>query len=303
MAHFCYATTTDALGWVTLGLPDVLQLGIWGGGPGGQALDIIVADPRVAKVEFPPDLQDFSIPHLRVFELTGLGMGSTILEARVPGGDAYAIPLRVTVGAGSSSTQSYFYHGTILSEAKDLMTDDITPYEVVETLLLDVDEYTDFGKGLYTHPEEGKYKAVEWAKRKAKKQNTDWGVVRFALTPNEVSSIPGDRLHFPDKFKTRPSNAPKLFDSKPALWIEFVEYNRHIRTITIQRPKDNDWTADYAWMRGPIWGRGDSKMPGPPGLPESYHQINWGLTGLAALNASPAKKRRFLFTKRNEGSL
>ncbi len=67
------------------------------------------------------------------------------------------------------------------------------------------------------------------------------------------------------------------------------------------RPKDNDWTADYvAWMRGPIWGRPDSGMPGPPSLPERYHQINWGLKGLDALNAPAAKKRRFLFSRKTK---
>ncbi len=34
-----------------------------------------------------------------------------------------------------------------------------------------------------------------------------------------------------------------------------------------------------------------------------FHQINWGRKGLDALNAPAAKKRRFLFNKRNEGSI
>jgi hypothetical protein len=41
-------------------------------------------------------------------------------------------------------------------------------------------------------------------------------------------------------------------------------------------------------------------MAGLPGLPERYHQINWGLDGLAALNVEAAKKQRFLFDKSNE---
>src|SRR5262249_62243223 len=104
-----------------------------------------------------------------------------------------------------------------------------------EALLLDHREYTDFGKGFYTHPEENKKLAVEWAKR----DNVEWGVVRFALTQDEFEAIPGMPLHFRNKKDHRPSNAPKLFGSKPANWIEFVEFNRHIRTSAM-RPKDND---------------------------------------------------------------
>ena len=228
-------------------------------GPAGEDLDVTVTDSRIGKVEFPPDLQDFPLPHLRVFEFTALGAGSTTIEATVPGGGAYAAPLRVTVGSrgGAPSGLFFYYHGTTVAEAKEMMGEDLEPYLVSELNLLDVNEYTDFGKGLYTHPEESKKKAVEWAKRRAKQKCTDWGVVRFALTLTEIANISGQRLHFPDKFKTRPSNAPKLFNNKPAKWIEFVEYNRHIRTTSILRPKDNDWTADYeAWMRGPIWGAG-----------------------------------------------
>jgi len=71
-------------------------------------------------------------------------------------------------------------------------------------------------------------------------------------------------------------------------------------TLSIKRPKDNDWTADYPWMRGPMWGRADSNLPGAPGPPERYHQINWGQSGITALNTDTAKQRRFLITKHNE---
>jgi hypothetical protein len=116
-----------------------------------------------------------------------------------------------------------------------------------------------------------------------KKKKDRWGVVRFTLTAQEFSSIPAPPpLTFPDKFKTRPFNAPKVDGSRPASWIEFVEFNRHVRP-RIRRPKDNDWTAEYAWMRGPFWGRADSDLPGAPGLPERYHQINWGVAGMRTL--------------------
>jgi hypothetical protein len=98
----------------------------------------------------------------------------------------------------------------------------------------------------------------------------------------------------------RPSNAPVLFDSKPASWIEFVEYNRGVRTSAM-RPKDNDWTASYPWMRGPLWTRRDSGLRGGgPVIPEHIHQINWGQAGMVALNTEAARKRRFLFNKDNE---
>jgi hypothetical protein len=35
--------------------------------------------------------------------------------------------------------------------------------------------------------------------------------------------------------------------------------------VHIQRPKDNDWTADYGWIRGPIWGREDGRPTWAPG--------------------------------------
>lgn len=190
----------------------------------------------------------------------------------------------------------HYYHGTSLDQARRLMTIDLSPMAVPEYAALDWWEYTDFGKGFYTHPEENKRLAVEWAKRK----NPEWGVVRFGLSRGELADIVGTPLHFNDKRNHRPSNAPALFDSRPANWIEFVEYNRGIRT-SAQRPKDNDWTPNYPWMRGPIWGRVDSGMPGGGRpIPDHIQQINWGRAGLAALNTQAAKGRRFLFDKNNE---
>ncbi len=191
-----------------------------------------------------------------------------------------------------------FYHGTSLEHAQELMTLKLTPMTVPQYSSLGWYDYTDFGKGFYTFPEGNKRMSLEWAK---KKHGQRWGVVRFSLTQEEYLGIPGRNLTFLNKRMNRPSNAPVLFDSKPATWIEFVEYNRGIRK-SVMRPGDNDWTAHYPWMRGPLWGRADSKMPGGgPPVPEHIHQINWGRAGLAALNTEAAKKRRFLFTKDNEG--
>ena len=190
----------------------------------------------------------------------------------------------------------YFFHGTGLKQARELMTMDLTPMDVPQYSTLGWWEYTDFGKGFYTFPAEHKRMSLEWAKKK----NAEWGVVRFGLTPQEFKGIPGVGLRFLTKRKDRPFNSPRLFDSKPANWIEFVEYNRGIR-LSAMRPKDNDWTAKYPWMRGPLWGRVDSGMPGGgPEIPENINQISWGRTGLAAMNTEVAKRRRFLFTKDNE---
>jgi hypothetical protein len=54
-------------------------------------------------------------------------------------------------------------------------------------------------------------------------------------------------------------------------------------------------------MRGPIWGRTDSGLDGGgPVIPDKFQQINWGRTGLSALNMPAAKKRRFLIDRHNE---
>jgi hypothetical protein len=214
----------------------------------------------------------------------------------------------------------HFYHGTTLDKAKGLLGMDLSPQQVPDSLLLDWREYTDFGKGFYTHPHETRNLAVVWAKGKAKKAKTDWGVARFSLTAQEFKNITGTSLVFDNK-TSRPPNAPVFAPPNPASWLEFVEFNRGIQGTVqggffpdtgIQRPKDKDWTAQYPWMRGPMWSRADSAgSSGVPlgtddigiALPDNLHQINWGLAGLAALNAPAAKNRRFLFNKDNEGSI
>jgi hypothetical protein len=302
VAHFCRPNSMDAISSIDISLPGVVHIGFWGGGPGGQDLEITVLGAPIVRVRYLRDAA--GIPHLRIFELMGVGAGTTILEAKVPGSGArYSAPLRIQVGQSQDADLdsfkfTYYYHGTSLERARELIGMDLVPFTVPEARLLDVNEYTDFGKGFYCHPEESKQKAIEWARRR----HAEWGVAGFSLTAEERRSIAGTPLYFPDKRRTRPANAPILFDSQRANWIEFVEFNRHVRRPTIQRPKDNDWTADYPWMRGPIWGRKDSGLPGAPGLPEMYHQINWGLKGLAALNAKEAKQRRFLITKDSDPS-
>src|SRR5690349_14175155 len=200
MAHFRLVTIDQPLSWLSIGLPDIVQLALWGGGPSGEDLDIIVSDPKVGQVRFPAELKSFPVANLRVFEFVGVGAGQTEILAKVPStGASYAMPINVTVGGVPTHTNlpvsfHKFYHGTSLDAAKKLMHLDITPMAVPEALLLDVNEYTDFGKGFYTHPEESKHKAVEWAKRR----NKERGVVRFSLTSEEYNAISGDPLYFPD---------------------------------------------------------------------------------------------------------
>jgi Papain-like cysteine protease AvrRpt2 len=196
------------------------------------------------------------------------------------------------------STNLLFYHGTTLENAKKLMTMDIPVMEVPAQAILDYSEYTDFGKGFYTHPHESRHLAFEWAKGRYR----DWGVVRFSLAKDALDKIAaGAILHFQNK-KSRPANAPRLPNSgtNPASWLEFVEHNRHVG-VSPARPKDNDWTARYGWMRGPLWVPRDSGInKGHPPFPDDVHQIDWGLEGLKIINSETAKKQRFLFTKDNE---
>jgi hypothetical protein len=213
-----------------------------------------------------------------------------------------------------------FYHGTTLDAAKKLLSMELNPMSVPTSLLLNWWEYTDFGKGFYTHPHESRNLAVKWAKRRAKELKTDWGVVRFGLTGDEYAKIPATTLVFQTK-RSRPANAPIFSPPNPASWLEFVEFNRHIQGTVqggffpaggIQMPKDNDWSARYPAISGPIWSKSDSASDSssPLGiddigicLPDQFHQINWGVAGLAAFNSDAAKSRRFLFTKENEGAL
>jgi hypothetical protein len=297
MAHFLYPRSSAPATFVHLAVGQTIEFALWGGGPNGENLDVKPNDSSVVRIDrfFPPG--GIPGPNMDVFQLTGLKPGTAMLEARIPGGPLYAAPAQIIVqavaGAGSCR---FFYHGTSLEQARRFLTMDLSPMAVLDSAALDWWEYTDFGKGFYTHPEESKKKAVEWAKRK----NQEWGVVRFSLTKDEFAGIPGSPLHFQNKRNHRPPNAPILFNSQAANWIEFVEFNRGIRP-SAQRPKDNDWTSNYCWMRGPIWGRVDSGMPGGgPPIPDHIQQINWGRAGLTALNAEVAKRRRFLFNKDNE---
>ncbi len=271
---------------------------LWGGGPSGERL-IVVCDSQftaaIAEIEV-------SNPraNTRYFQVMPLIPGGTTIRALLNSRD-YAAPLNLTVNfLHPHLLNREFYHGTTLKFANELVLLDIGIQSVPSIRLLDDSEFTDFGKGFYIHPPANRKLAIDWAKNAASRTGVPWGVATFVLTDQEVDNISGRRLLFPSKRNHRPSNAPKLFDNQPANWIEFVEFNRHVRT-GVQRPKDNDWTDDYSIMVGPIWVQRDSGLPGKlPPFEESIHQINLGSVGLATLNLPEAKARRFVIHQGNQ---
>ena len=70
---------------------------------------------------------------------------------------------------------------------------------------LDWTDYTDFGKGFYVHLEANKAMAYEWARRRFA---SDWAVVEFVATTDELRDLWPTALHFQNK-ADRPSNAPR----------------------------------------------------------------------------------------------
>src|SRR5262249_48968499 len=161
-----------------------------------------------------------------------------------------------------------------------LQKDDIGVFDIEWAAILDYSDYTDFGKGFYTFPQEFKDLAMERAKDSAKRKGEKWAVIRFEFLPEELKQI-ANILLFENK-KTRPQNAPRVpvTDGEPANWLQFVEYNRGLKQYP-QRPKDNDWTDQYGWMRGPLWVPRDSGIAkGRPRFADHVHQVNWGRTGL-----------------------
>jgi hypothetical protein len=228
-----------------------------------------------------------------------------------------------------------FYHGTTRANADKLVGETIGVYSVATPRLLDDSEYTDFGKGFYIHPPENRKLAIDWAKNHASKTGGEWGVLVIRLTQAEFDGIGGQILHFRTKRDDRPHNAPVLGAGRvqrrealrlashvsPLLipgfivgeavasaldercnWIEFVEFNRHVHQ-SIARPKDNDWTADYGLIRGPIWVQKDSGLPGKlKPFPEHVHQIDLGIEGLKTINDGTAKSRRYVIHKDNENA-
>ena len=198
--------------------------------------------------------------------------------------------------------------------------------------MFDWTDYTDFGKGFYAHLESNKTMAYEWAKRRFV---GDWAVVEFIATPDELRDLGPTALLFQNKVD-RPHNSPnpvtvttitrslevcplpqilpciEISEQRTTVttraatmnWLEFVEHNRHVdpRGALIARPNDRDWTSSYSSIRGPIWVPRDSGYrAGLPVFPDNIHQLNWGVSGMAVLNGTDPKVRRFKFSAQNQG--
>jgi hypothetical protein len=328
VAHF--GQNSKPVNLIQLSAGQQLTVQLWGEGSGGESLDVVTTDPSVFTVEEVP--ASFG-PHLRQFTVSGSGQGSARLQARLAAGGLVLADARVLVDRRALYR---YYHGTSSAIADLLMTTDLTPMFLASVMgarlvAMDWTDYTDFGKGFYVHLEENKVMAYEWAKRRFL---TDWAVVEFIATADELQPIWPTALHFRDK-ADRPANSPRPVtvttssvsvnlcplpqilpcvtmteerttvtpSARTMSWLEFVEHNRHIdrRGALIARPNDRDWTAVYSRIRGPIWVPRDSGFDvGLPVFPDHVHQLNWGRAGMAILNRDELKARRYKFSSQNE---
>ena len=310
MALFCWPRPSDPVTSLRLNEGEVVQIALWGGGPSGEELDVFVSGSQVVEVDAPFSGQKFPDPGLRVFQLKAIMPGSGSLVALLPNRVPYVSPVRIIVdwGAALGPNIIFYYHGDTLEEVKKRFSEEIQPYTDGEVGSLGWWDYTDFGKGFYTHLEENKNMALQWAMKRGREKKTDWGILRISLLRSEFSAIGGASLVFNTKRVDRPSNAPVLFGGLNANWIEFVEYNRHVR-VSAQRPGDYDWSSDYSWIRGPFWTKEDSGLQAAPQeetpmvMPDHVHQVNWGREGLKAVNGDAPRRRRFIITKENKGYL
>jgi hypothetical protein len=293
---------------------------LYGTGPCDATLQVTVTDPDIASIS---EIPVCTRPNIRTFKVTGKIAGTTRIQASLGPRMPIWAETRLVIGKGGDDKLLY-YHGTSLASAKFLMDATLTPMIVAAAAShLDWTDYTDFGKGFYTHKEENSQLAFDWAKR----NNREWGVVEFSMLRSEDNAIKNRYLWFKIK-KDRPHNSPVLGSSgnnrmafplahtqamgQPstlptsgprASWLEFVEFNRGIRPgeALIARPNDKDWSGSYSGILGPIWVPRDSGFDtGGPKFPDDVHQVNWGQDGLKVLNTDDAKARRFLYTKENE---
>lgn len=199
------------------------------------------------------------------------------------------------------------YHGTDYNQAIFLRDREITP-QLLQPLSQPLtvigsgywSDFTDFGKGFYTHPQKQKTLAISWAKEKAlalckknKSEKEKWGVLVFMVDPYELRKIrqqaPNKILQFFDK-KHRPENSP-LIKGRVMSWLEFVEYNRHIPT-TINKEHDYDWSNRYWWIQGPFWVPKDSGIDVGGPIMAKENQINWLDYGIKKVINNPKFKRR-----------
>jgi hypothetical protein len=101
MANFLKPPGIDPKGYdaklnkQTIGLAHYATVGLWGGGPAGEALKVTLNDPSVATVVEQPRKGD-----LRIFRVTASKAGSAMLEAKTATGAVWAF-LQIEIGDAS----------------------------------------------------------------------------------------------------------------------------------------------------------------------------------------------------------
>jgi hypothetical protein len=101
MANFLKPPGIDPKGYdaklnkQTIGVAHYATVGLWGGGPSGEALKVALNDPSVATVAEQPRKGD-----LRIFRLTGSKAGSAMLEGKTSSGAVWAF-MQIEIGGGA----------------------------------------------------------------------------------------------------------------------------------------------------------------------------------------------------------
>jgi hypothetical protein len=106
MANFLKPTWIDPKGYdpslnkQSLGIAHYATVGLWGGGPGGEPLKVTPNDPSVATL-----VEQSAHGDIRVFRVTGLKAGYTMLEAKTSAGAVWAF-MQIEVGGGAAAGPS-----------------------------------------------------------------------------------------------------------------------------------------------------------------------------------------------------
>jgi hypothetical protein len=114
MANFGKFANLNPSGWdagtatQTMGMGKEAHIGLWGGGPTGEVLEVKAADPTVCIVHEEPSPR--ASPHWRHFLLTALRDGITKVNAFLPGTLSAWASMEVKVG-GSAGVRLVFFPG------------------------------------------------------------------------------------------------------------------------------------------------------------------------------------------------
>jgi hypothetical protein len=96
----------------TMKVGESAHIGLWGGGPAGEALDVFGDDDRICVPHEEPRPASPSYKDWRHFLLTGLKAGTIKLKAFLPGTSSeYAKAVTVVVTAGSSKVKLVYFPG------------------------------------------------------------------------------------------------------------------------------------------------------------------------------------------------